>query len=342
MIHPLRYFGGIDDRVVSPSIMDNSFILESAMDALGSGEATPDVVSMASSYTHSMIYEILENAKDMLIKLIQQVLSVINNYYLNNIKIMDKYREFILDRVPANGPIIVHQTYEYPDAKDFPKAVRSTAYGDRDIVKLHEDILGGNSDSISVQYRVDKLLESFGKDILDAQIDPTDLKDSTAEAVRRRMRGDEIMIRLDRKTLVTYLDQISTYKKDKDDIQRTKKNVIEDYEMLKRTYAKVTKDPKTYIENRVRGMSEPERQTMLSHEYQRFASIHMEMIRLFNGFITIYQTAFDTKLEEIQRKVEDRRNVINEVITRTGLFTTLNPKNVDPYKTPIKYTPIKT
>lgn len=336
MIVKLPYYGAVDECVVSPRLLEKSFILESAMDALGSGEAIPDIITMASSYTHSMVYEILDNAKERLIELIQQVLSLLNNYYLNNVKIMEKYREIILDRVPANGPIIIHETFEYPDAKDYPKVIRGSAYGDRDITKLHEDLLGPNSESVNIGLRVDKLLESFSKDILDDHVDVDDLRESTKKIVQKRMRGNPIKIKLDRKTLGEYLDQISTYKKDKDDLMRTKKNIIEDYEALKRTYSKVTKDPKSIVESRLKAVSEPQRQALYSHEYQRFSDIHMEMTRLFNGFITIYQTAFDTKLEEIRLKVEDRKNVISEVITRTGLFTTLNNKNIDPNRTPIK------
>lgn len=337
MIRYLAPYGIVDDDLMTESVFNKAMVIETCMDALNSGDATFDIVATSTAYTHSIVFEVLDNAKEALLKLVQTVLSIVNNYYLNNVKLIDKYREVILDRLPANGPVIMHETYEYPELKNFPKEMKSTVSAERDILKLHEDLLA--DPMTPVAFRVDKLLERFGKEVLGLEPDPDNLKDSVTDIVRKLMRGGVTQVRIDRKTLNQYIDQISTYKKDKDDLTRTKKNIIEDYEALKRTYAKVTKDPMALAKNRVAQMSNPNKEALLSHEYQRFASIHMEMMRLFNGYITIYKVAFDTKLNEITQKIEDRKNVITEVITRTGLFAALNTKNPERYGNPIPYKP---
>ncbi|MCM1231729.1 MAG: hypothetical protein NC311_05770 [Muribaculaceae bacterium] len=337
MIRYLAPYGIVEEDLMTESVFNKVMIFESCIDALGSGDAVPDIVSTSTAYTYSIVMEVLDNAKEVLLKLIQKVLSVLNNYYLNNVKLIDKYREVILDRLPTKGPIILHETYEYPAMKDYPKALKSTISAEKDILRLHSDLIA--DPGLAVGYQVDKLLQRFGKEVLGMEPDPDDLKGSTADIVRATMRGEMTKVQIDRKTLNSYIDQISSYKADKEDLMRTKKSVVDDYEALKRTYAKVTKDPMSLARNRIEQMAHPEKEALLSHEYQRFANIHMEMMRLFNGYITIYKVAFDTKLDEIMQKVEDRKNVITEIITRTGLFAALNTKNPAKDGKPIPYKP---
>lgn len=337
MIRYLAPYGIVDDDIITESVFNNTMIVESCMDALGSGDGTPEIVTVSASYTYSIIMELLDNTKEFLLQLVQKVLSILNNYYLNNVKLIDKYRDAILDRLPKTGPAVMHDTYEYPVMKNYPKELKSTIGAERDILKLHEELLA--DPGAPVGFRVDKLLEAFGKEVLGMTPDPDNLKDSTAEIVRKTMRGEMVKVRIDRSTLNQYINQISTYKADKEDIQRTKRAIVDDYEALKKTYSKVTKDPMALAKNRIEQVAHPDKQALLSHEYQRYADIHMQMMRLFNGYITIYKTAFDTKLDEITHKINDRKNLITELITRTGLFATLNTKDPDRYGNPIPYKP---
>ena len=63
------------------------------------------------------------------------------------------------------------------------------------------------------------------------------------------------------------------------------------------------------------------------------------MTRLFNGFITIYSTAFDTKLNIIQEKIEANRAVIVEMLIRTGVFTSVNTKTPSKSHKPYVFNP---
>lgn len=330
---------GITNHLAVVETYEKLDIVESCIDALGSGLGEARIISTATTYTHSMFYEILENVKETLLKLVQRVLSVLNNYYLNNVKLLEKYREVILDRLDKMKEPIKHETFEYPEVRDYPHAIRTTSGIEKDIIKLHDDIRSGNLTSEKVGSRIDKLLQFFGKEVLETAPDPFDLRSSTKKIVEKRVRGKPVTVTIDRQTLDKYIEQITTYKRDKDDIMRARKNLIDDYELLKKTYAGVTKNPTSIITNRIQAIADPDKEAFMANEYSRYAAIHVEMMRLFNGYIAIYQAAFDTKLQELQNKINDNKNTIVAIITQTGLFAALNTKSTDKNK-PIPYNPV--
>lgn len=332
---------GITNHLAVIETYEKLDIIESCIDALGSGLGGASIISTATTYTHSMFYEILENVKETLLKFIQKVLSVLNNYYLNNVKLLEKYREIILDRLTKVKDPIKHETFEYPEVRDYPHAIRTTSGVEKDIIKLHDDIRSENLTSEKVRSYIDRLLQSFGKEVLETTPDPYNLRSSTKKIVEKRIRGKSVTVTIDRYTLDKYIEQITTYKRDKDDIIRVRKNLIDDYNLLKKTYADVTKNPTGIITNRIQAIVDPDKEAFMVNEYSRYATIHVEMMRLFNGYIAIYQAAFETKLQELQNKINDNKNTIIAIITQTGLFAALNTKSTDENK-PIPYNPVYT
>ncbi|MCM1532920.1 MAG: hypothetical protein NC114_11730, partial [Ruminococcus flavefaciens] len=221
-------------------------------------------------------------------------------------------------------------TYEYPSTKDYPKSLKSTVSAEKDIIRLHDKIRTYMIPPAQVGNQVNRLLQSFGKEVLERAPDPDDLKNSTTKIVRDRIRGQKKTITITRETLGIYINEIMNYKHDKDDIMRTRKAIIDDYESLKRTYAAVTKDPESLMRSHIRDLKDPDREAFLAHEYTRYADIHMEMMRLFNGYIAIYKAAFDTKLQCLTEKIESNKAAITEVFTRTGVFAAINTKTASP------------
>ena len=339
MISEFFVHSGLTDDIMTVKSYENAAIIEAAIGSIRTGDFDSRVIATATTYTHTMFYEILENVKESLLKLIQRVLVALNNYFLNNVKLVEKYRDVIVSSLEKSHITIKHETYEYPEAKDYPVPIKSTISAEKDIIRLHEAITKEAITSEKVSLRIDKLLQSFGKEVLDESPDPYDLKASTEKIVRKRIRGKKVTIGVTANMLDRYLEQISTYKRDKDDILRVKKNVLDDYEALKRTYASVTKKPDNVIRTKLLTVVDPEKEAFMAAEYSRYASIHVEMMRLFNGYITIYKTAFDTKLNELSAKINDNRNTINEVITRVGFFAALNTKSTMDQKKPIPYMP---
>lgn len=332
---------GVDPRITVIATYNKADIIETCLFEAATGEGNPDwMISTATMYTHSMFYEMLENVKNVLLQLVQKVLSLINNYYLNNVNLLDKYREAILDRLGTVSEPIRQETYEYPELKDYPKLIDGSVGPEKEIIKLTEYAASADSTSEGVAARVDRLLERFGKDVVGSEIDPYDINGSTRALVQEKIRGSKVTITIDRATLRKYIDSVSHYKKDKDEILRAKKAIIADYEALKRTYKSVTANPVKLAKNNARVIADPEREAFLIRETQRYADIHVELMRLFNGYIAIYRAAFDTKLAELDARIINNRNTITEIIMRTGLFTTLNTKNPDKNRKPIPYNPV--
>ena len=321
---------GFDDSVITPALFEKASILESCFDAVVNEEADYRIITTATAYTHSMFFEILENVKEALVKLAQRVLSTLNNYFLNSAKLLDKYREIIGERLDKVTDPIKQDTYEYPSAKDYPKSLKSTIGAEKDILRLYEKIRTYAISPAHISGQVNRLLQSFGKEVLERTPDPDDLKKSTAKIVQERIRGQKKTITITRDTFNAYVNEILNYKRDKDDIMRTRKSIIDDYEALKRTYATVTKDPESLMRSHIQNIKDPDREAFLAHEYTRYADIHMEMMRLFNGYIAIYQSAFDTKLQCLSEKIESNKAMITEIITRTGVFAAINTKAVNP------------
>lgn len=317
---------GIGYSSATSSILEKCFILEDCIDAITNESADSRIISTATSYTYSIVYEFLEHVKEMLTKLAQAVLSALNNFYLNNAKIMDKYHDIIAENIRKLDKPIRQETYEYPKCKDYPVNLKSTISVENDIIRLHESIKTRSMAPEEVAANVDLMLIEFGKEVIDSPPDPYDLKDSTAKIVRDTVQGKETTVIITPATFDKYLHEIMNYKQDRDDIMQTKKAINDDYTALKRTYSKVTKDPKALMSPTIQNFKDPDRAAFIAREYSRYSNIHVEMMRLFNGFINIYNVAFDTKLKCLNEKIERNKAIIIEIITRTGLFTSLNPK----------------
>ena len=328
------------DEMSTGSIYQKLDIIESAIHAIDEGIMDNRTVLTTLSYTQSVYLELLENVKTALLKLVQQALSALNSYYMNNAKLCQKYRNVIAKGLEKTKYPITHETYEYPDTKGYPRPMRSASV-ETDVARLQKDITNGRYTSEEVAYRVDQMVEDFGKKVLDLSPDPWELKDSVTDIVTKRYRGNKTTSVIDINTLDEWIKSITEYRKDREDLQSLKKSITEDYEMLKKTMASATK-PDRMVPGRtaLQQAYDPEAENFYRHEYARFSDIHTEMMRLFKSYIEIYKVAFSTKLSLLDEKVNDQRNTLNEVMMRTGTLAAINPKSpvMDSNK-PIPYNP---
>ena len=328
------------DECTTGSIYERLDIIESAIQAIDEGVRDNRTISMTMSYTQSVYFELLENVKNALLRLAQQALSALNSYYTNNAKLCQKYRNVIAKGLEKNKVPIAHETYEYPDSKGYPRTMRSASV-EADVLRLQKSVAAGQYTSEEIAYRVDQLIEDFGRKVLDLSPDPWELKDSVQEIVTKRYRGNKTTIIIDVDTLDDWIKSITEYRKDREDITALKKDLVEDYEILKRTMASATK-PDKVLPNRspIKKAYDPEAENFYEHEHARFSDIHTEMMRLFKSYIEIYKEAFNTKLKLLDEKVNDQRNTLTEVLTRTGTLAAINAKSpiMDGNK-PIPYNP---
>ena len=315
-------------------------ILETALQAIDEGVRDGRTITITSSYTHSIYMELLDRVKDGLLKLVQQALSALNSYYMNNAKLCQKYRNVLAAGPEKTHYPILHETYTYPDSKGYPRSLRSASI-ETEVVRLQRDIENNRYSKDEIAYRIDSMVESFGKKVLEFTPDPWNLKESVQEIVTRRVRGQKTTISIGVDTLDDWIKSITSYAKDRDDLMALKRDITEDYEILKKTLGSATK-PSKMVPGRtnLQRTYDPEQEAFYDNEYARFSDIHTEMMRLFGAYINIYKDAFDTKLKLLDEKVNDQRNTLTEVMTKVGVMASINNKSpiMDGNK-PIPYNP---
>ena len=327
--------GDLDIDVIS----EKYSIIESCLDAVNEEVKSNIVFSTLSRHTHSSFYELLDSVKDMLYKLASHVLSLLNNSYINQVKLLSKYREIVIPKVKQDGRPFIHKTYEYPvDRGKIVPGVISASYITKDVERLHKQILSDKVTSGEVGFFVDNLLVEFGRNVTGYIIDPYDIANTVKRNITESYRGRESDVMITEDTISSWIDSINNYNEDRKMVMELRDNINDQYLNLKSVYGKVTRRPKQYIENSAEHLLYPERDYLIASEKARFSDIHVEMMRLFNGYIKVYQEAFKTKLSLMEDKINDQRNTINEIFIRTGIFAKLAKEKVQDSRV-ISYNP---
>lgn len=329
-----------DNEFLSESMYENLSVIESCYEALSEGVDDQRVITTATTYTYSVIVEFIDSVKTTLVKLCSMILSVLNDYMLNHARYIDKYREILKDRVSKLKEPFTYSYYEYPVPKDYPYIISASNNIEPDIVKLQEKIRTENLVGEQVSNSVDNVLRHFGSITLGEQIDPFDLKQSVTEIVTRKVRGDITVIMLTAKDIDNFIKNFQQYKQHSDEIKRTRASIEKEYILLKKTYEKAIKAPMEVRSiTRMELAMDPKLASFKIQEQNRFASIQMEMTRLFTGFIDIYHTAFNIKLKIIQERIDMNKSIIHELLMRTGLLAAVHTKNPDKNRKPYEYKP---
>lgn len=330
-------FSLLDKSLLTETSYTKIVTINACYRALEEGVDDHFVVSTARKYTHSLLVEVLETVKDNLLKFAQHILSALNNFILNNAKLVDKYRNLIIERYDKLKVPFMYKTYQYPKlkAKDYPVVIKTSTDLEKDIISLQDKIIKNNLSASDTEAEVYKMVSSFGEQVVGAAVDIYDLKGSVREAVTSKLRGREMIKKLSSSDLNGLIDELIQYKPMKDDIVRTRTNLISEYEVLKRTYTKMMED-KEADSTGIKSIKDPDFQKFQAHEYQRFMDINLHMTKLFNAYITIYSEAYNTKLSILQDKINENRTIINNLLTATGVFAAVNAKNPPKQKRPYK------
>lgn len=315
-------------------------VLESCQDALNEGIDDTRVIDMTLSYTYSYTMEILENIKEMLLKLCSTILSILNNFILNHAKYLSKYRELLKERLSKLKEPFIFERPEYQFKKDFPKVIKASSEIETDIKRLQDHIRDENWDQYKVTVAVDHMIESFSKKVLGQTVDPDDITDTTIKIVTKEISGKSVISGLDEATIDQFIDEINDYKLHVSDVKKTKTDIIAEYKALRSIYERAIIPP-TEIKHidRMKSIYDPEWYQFAVREKNRFASINTEMSRMFNGFIKIYEVSFNTKLNLLTQRLNSNRQIIHELLLRTGLTAALQTKQLDRNTKPFKPDP---
>ena len=86
----------LSDSILTEDSYTKLDVIDRCYDAINEGVLDNFVVDVAASNTYSMMMEVLDNVKETLLKLVQNVLTFLNNYILNSALLADKYRDLII------------------------------------------------------------------------------------------------------------------------------------------------------------------------------------------------------------------------------------------------------
>ena len=331
--------------ILTENSIDKISVLDSCYAALSEGVTDTEVIRMTSSYTQSLITEVLENIKDGLLGLYQMIVEFLNNYILNTANLVQKYRNLIIERFYTLQEPFIFKTYEYPKLKDpnYPSLSKSSDVVAADVDKLQARIISSNMAPSQVTEEVHRMVREFGRDVIGGT--PSmygDLVGTVRSIVTKQVQGKRIDRKLTEHDISTFIDEICRHKEFRDDLRRTRDNIIADYEELKAQY-KDAMERKEAESVGLKSLKYPHIEALTATERDRFASINLSMTQLFNGFITIYREAFNCKLQIMKDKVDANRAILVELMTRTNVLTTLSTKTPDRNRRPIVFDPgIKT
>lgn len=330
----------LDKRFLSEASYEKLDVIDSCYDAVDEGVNDLRVIDTANTYTYSLIIEILDNVKEQLLKLCEMVLSAVNKFILRSGKMLDKYRELLEDRVSKLKQPFVYKYFEYPESKDYPKVLSTSSGIEKDIQDMQKAIVQYNWTSEKVYNAVDLMLSDFAEKTIGEAIDldATGLRADVSNVVTNKIRGSEITKRLKHEDIDKFISEIRMYKPHVDDIKRTKKNILADYELLKKTYSRAIKTPENIRTlDRIQAIHDPDGYAFEMQERVRYSDINVQMMRLFNGFITIYDAAFNTKLKCLQERIDINMGIITELMTVTNLGPLLNTKDPTVAGKPYQY-----
>lgn len=324
----------------STSDFETLSLIDSCYAAFNEGVTDTFIVNVAASNTQAVLNEYLEHVRETLLGLYERVLSYLNNYIFNHAKLVDRYRELLIERFEQKKPQILFHTYQYAGLydKNYPILMKSSGELTDNIRNLQSAFIDQESSVGIVNESVDAMIVDFGKSVIDGVVDLNDIDGSVADIVRERVRGREVVKRLNKTDIGKFVTEISAYKAMKDSIMSTKKNMLEDYKMLK---SMLTREM-TRAESSVMGIEDirhPDAATLRNVDYQRFASINVALSKMFNSFIRIYSKAFDTKLSVLNDKITENKDILTKLMVETGVFAAINPHKPERYKRPQKFDP---
>lgn len=320
-----------DESFHNETMYEKLDILQECYDAIDEGVTDIRVVNTAMSYTYAMVMEFLENAKALLLKVYSIALSALNNFILNDVKRANKYREFLKRQLSTRKEPYRYEYYEYPKIdNEFPAIIKSSEIDNK--IKTIQKIAKEDSWNASqLSISVDEMIIDFGTKVLHDGIDPYQLKDSVKSCVQKQVRGNKITKSLTPETIDEYIEEITEYKPHLNQLKRMKKMIVEEYTQLKQSYKKAFDIPPEVKskQNEMDRFYDPVQYDFMKRERQRFNDMNVQMIRMMNGFISIYQTTYNVMINILRERVELNRSVLNSFVLNINASSSLNKQNLN-------------
>lgn len=321
------------ERLIVPesyneSIYEHITTLESCYQAMDEGVNDTFIINTAKSNSSLMLLELLDQAIRVIQNMIQRFIILLNNYILNNVSIIIKYRNVIVEYFKKiKDPIILHTyTYDKLGDLDYPHVIPATTIeGQIKNVqtKMMEDPEYTREEA---SYDMDSIMLDFTDHVIETPLYLKQLDTRLQEEIRKRYLGQSRLIKLTEKGVNDLLDELIAYKSWKNDIQKLKKRTLDEYKKLKAMYLDITTQN---IQSKTKEMGydnikDLEKFNVL--EYNRFSGFYQSMNEFLTGLIYVYQTSYTEKLKIMKAKINYNMEVISGIISVAGLFPSLNNK----------------
>lgn len=322
--------------LLETTALQKKSVLSSCYTAMDEGVIDNAINNLTSTYTQSMILDILDNIKEKLLKVYQSVLSALNNYILNTATLADKYRDLLISRYEKLKAKTIYQTYEYDKLYKMPTDVRSIYNVEKDAQDIVNMGLSETYDNNEVILKVDKYINDFAKAVIGATVNVDNIKASTESTCKQMMRGREVTKTLTASEIDKFIDEIKKYKDLKNQINSTKTQIVKYYNSLKGQFLSTFKMIPSDEIGVMKRAQDPTGAALLDSQYQQYSKANIQLTRLFDGYINIYNAAFNTKLSLLQEKIQSNRNILVEMMTKTSVFAAVHAKQPKKGSAPYK------
>ncbi len=329
----------IVDENINESMFDHVDILDRCSTAINEGIIDMNIIDMMANHKSSLTYNIIDIIKDNLIKLLQMILEMVNNFILNTSKLVEKYKDKIIERVEKLKDPFIIDTYEYPKYKspDYPVIIHPSDHIKDDVDNLVNILISKtdpkykNNDIYSgeIELAVDRMIVDFGYKVTGSYISAESnsaIKSSVRSIVSQTIVGRPIRINASKQSIREYLNDIIYFGDIRADIKKTKEAIIKEYNSLKASYKKYGKFIESPKNNDILYTKYPDLMDIIHNTPDVVSFANQQLDRLLDSYIVIYTEAFNTKLKLLQERVENNKKIISELLIKTAVFSSLNSK----------------
>lgn len=278
---------------------------------------------------YDFVSMVLDKVKDALLMLYEKLVMFVNKYIVNSARLVEKYKEMIVDRYEKYKDNLKHITvtrFSYDKVKTHPKVFK---VDESEMEKLFETLEQNMSRGIS--YNSTRLVYSKTRDICSKITDCPSLNiDNELSFITKDysdfIRGPVITETITSKNLISYINNILKYSELKKDVYHIKTDVIDYYKKLKKMFS--NRNAKNFYKNidtvsnisSTGSRNEAEVLAILSANRDMYLEMKSSIEYMFDTIIKVYNAAFNAKMNVMHEYIEKMSYIIAEIMRGCNIF----------------------
>lgn len=315
-----------DYTELTDSVVYSTEVIQECYEAIDEGADDPTFIDTAQKYTKSLLVTVLEFAYKILGRMIAQLLKAFNSYIINDVRIANKYKKFILSRADKLDDPIHYDYYSYEGLYEFPRAIQKSDVDTATIIAKMEQLSKNKAPGEqTIDDLVNSSIISFSKDVLGDKVNPDDLTASVEKIVKHNVRGRKTRISITRSNIEEFYRDMENTVKERKKVNVIKAQINEYYVLLKNEINNAYKEDK-----KPRNPGNPnfrDADVKIHNINGNVTKFELQRNRLLNAYIQIYRTAFTKKIDILNEKIRLDAGLIAELCKRTSVFTHVLPRS---------------